>query len=155
MHTQRTWLSTPETISRMLACSIIFTLAVVAAVPASAQHKVDRKGAASKVMLDRVVSSHLSEINGKYKLIATETTYEPGGYTAEHHHAGPGIRYIISGELTFIEEGKTTVYKVGDYFYEAGNITNAAYNKSNSPVRVLIFEILPANWKGGSAMPPK
>ena len=44
-----------------------------------------------------------------------------GGYTAEHHHAGSGIRDIISGELTFIEEGKTTVYKVGDYFYEAGN----------------------------------
>ena len=155
MHTQGTWLNTVRTMPRILASTMIVALAVAAATPASAQQKVDRKGAASKVMLERVVSSHLTEINGKYKLQATETTYEPGGFTGEHHHVGPGIRFIVLGELTFVEEGKTTVYKTGDYFYEAGNITNAAYNKSSSPVRVLVFEILPADWKGGSAVPPK
>ena len=122
---------------------------------ASAQQKVDRKGSKSAMKLERVIAGHLTEINGKYKLQVTETTYEPGGYTGEHHHAGPGIRYIASGELTFIEEGKTTVYKAGDYFFEAGHITNAAYNKSNAPVRVIIFEIVPADWKGGTAIPPK
>jgi len=134
--------------------SIVLALVAATAVPASAQ-QVERKGSASTVKLERVISSHLTEVNGKYKLQATETTYEPGGFTGEHHHVGPGIRFIVSGELTFIEEGKTTVYKAGDYFYEAGNITNAAYNKSSAPVRVLIFELLPADWKGGSAVPPK
>lgn len=140
---------------RVSAYTMIFTLAVAAALPANAQQKVDRKGATSTVKLQQVASSHLTEINGKYKLVATETIYQPGGYTGEHHHVGPGIRYILSGELTFVEEGKTRVHKAGDYFYEAGNITNAAYNKSSSPVHVLIFEILPADWKGGSAVPPK
>lgn len=140
---------------RVFAYTMIFTLAMAATVPAFAQQTVDRKGAASTIKLQQVVSGHLTEINGKYKLQVTETTYEPGGYTGEHHHVGPGIRYVVSGELTFVEEGKTTVYRAGDYFYEAGNITNAAYNKSSSPVRVLIFEILPADWKGGSAVPPK
>jgi quercetin dioxygenase-like cupin family protein len=134
---------------------MIVAFAMAAAVPASAQQKVDRKGTSSTVKLQQVVSGHLTEINGKYKLQATESTYEPGGYTGEHQHVGPGIRYIVSGELTFVEEGKTTTYKAGDYFYEAGNITNAASNKSNSPVRVLVFEILPADLKGGSAVPPK
>lgn len=154
MHTQRTWLNTQETISRVLACSIIFTLAVAATVPASAQQKVDRKGAASKLMLEQVISSHLAPLNGKYKLQATETTYEPGGYTGLHDHVGPGIRYVLSGEISFVQEGKETIYKAGEYFYEAGNISNAVSNKASSPVRILIFEILPADWKGGSAVPP-
>ena len=121
----------------------------------SAQQQVERKGSASTVKLEWVMSSHLTELNAKYKLLVTETTYEPGGYTGEHHHVGPGIRFVASGELTFVQEGKTTTYKTGEYFYEAGNITNAAYNRSNSPVRIINFEILPADWKGGSAVPPK
>jgi hypothetical protein len=54
-------------------------------------------------------------------LQASEITSEPGGYTGEHHHVGPGIRYVASGTLTFEQEGKTTTYKTGDYVYEAGN----------------------------------
>lgn len=141
--------------SRVLTYTMFFTLAMAATAPVSAQQKVDRKGTSSTIKLEQVVVGHLTAINGKYKLQVTETTYESGGYTGEHHHVGPGIRYIVSGELTFVEEGKTRIYKAGDYFYEAGNITNAAFNKSGSPVRVLVFEILPADWKGGSAVPPK
>jgi len=132
---------------------MIFTIAAAAALPASAQ-QVDRKDAASKVMLEQVISSHLAALNGKYKLQATETTYQPGGYTALHDHVGPGIRHVLSGEISFVQEGKETIYKTGDYFYEAGNISNAVSNKGSSPVRILVFEILPAEWKGGSAVPP-
>lgn len=121
----------------------------------SAQQKVDRKGTASTVKLDQVISGYLTDLNGNYKLQVSEITYEPGGYTGEHHHVGPGIRFVASGELTFVQEGKTTTYKTGEYFYEAGDITNAAYNRSGSPVRIINFEILPADWKGGSAVPPK
>ena len=121
----------------------------------SAQQQVDRKGTASTVKLVGLMFGYLTDLNGKYKLQVSETTYEPGGYTGEHHHVGPGIRYVVSGELTFVEAGKTTTYKAGEYFYEVGNITNAAYNRTNAPVRIIIFEILPADWKGGSAVPPK
>jgi quercetin dioxygenase-like cupin family protein len=120
-----------------------------------AQQKVDRKGTASKVKLEQVVSGYLTDVNGKYKLQVTETTFEPGGYVSQHDHAGPGMRYVVSGELTLVQEGKATTYKAGEYFYEAGNIGNAASNKTKSPVRVIVFEILPADWKGGSAIPPK
>jgi len=122
---------------------------------ASAQQKVDRKGTSSAVKLEGMDLGYLSELKGKYKLSVTETTFEPGGYVSQHDHAGPGIRYIVSGELTFVGEGKTTTYKKGDYFYESGHTTNSASNKTKSPVRVIVFEILPADWKGGSAIPPK
>ncbi|KRT69172.1 MAG: cupin [candidate division NC10 bacterium CSP1-5] len=122
---------------------------------ASAQQQVDRKGVASIVKVDQVMSGYLTELNGKYKLIVTEITFEPGGNIAEHHHVGPGIRFVASGELTLVGEGKTRTYKTGEYFYESGDVTTAAYNKTTSPVRIINFEILPADWKGGSAVPPK
>jgi uncharacterized cupin superfamily protein len=71
-----------------------------------------------------------------------------------HHHAGPGIRSVVSGELTYIQGDKTTVYKPGDYFFESGAITHTAYNRGKVPVKVLNFEILPADWKGSSAIVP-
>jgi quercetin dioxygenase-like cupin family protein len=121
----------------------------------SAQQSVERKGVASAVKLEGENLGFLSDLNGKYKLVATQLTFEPGGYVGEHNHAGPGIRYVVSGEFTLVEQGKATVYKAGDYFFETGAITNRASNKGSSPAVLIIFEILPADWKGGSTVPPK
>ena len=121
----------------------------------SAQQKVERKGVASTVKLGEKNFGYLSELNGKYKLVATQTTVEPGGYVGDHQHVGPGIRYVAAGEWTFIEQGKTTTYKTGEYFYESGDRTNSAANKGGSPAVLITFEILPVDWKGGSAIPPK
>jgi quercetin dioxygenase-like cupin family protein len=142
-----------KTVPRLTLILCVMLLSVAGA--SSTQHQVDRKGTTSTVKLEQVVSGHLTDLNGKYKLQVTEITYEPGGYTGEHQHVGPGIRFVAAGELTFVQEGKTVTYKTGEYFYEAGDITNAAYNRSNAPVRIINFEILPADWKGGSAVPPK
>jgi quercetin dioxygenase-like cupin family protein len=121
----------------------------------SAQQTVERKGVASTVKLEEAVFGYLTELNGKYKLRVTETTFEPGGYVGKHHHVGPGIRFVASGEFTLVEHGKTRIYKAGDYYYETGNVTNSAHNKTSSPVVLITFEILPVDWKGGSAVPPK
>ena len=86
----------------------------------SAQQQVDRKGTASTVKLVGLMFGYLTDLNGKYKLQVSETTYEPGGYTGEHHHVGPGIRYVVSGELTFVEAGKTTTYKAASIFMKWG-----------------------------------
>jgi quercetin dioxygenase-like cupin family protein len=120
-----------------------------------AQQQVERKGVTSTVKLEGTDFGYLSQLNDKYKLRVTETIIEPGGYVGEHNHVGPGIRFLLSGELTFVEHGKTRTYKAGDYFYETGAITNRASNKGSSPVVNIIFEILPVDWKAGSAVPPK
>jgi quercetin dioxygenase-like cupin family protein len=121
----------------------------------SAQQQVERKGVASAVKLGGENFGFLSDLNGKYKLVVSQTTFEPGGYVGEHNHVGPGIRYVASGEITLVEEGKARIYKTGDYFYETGDITNSASNKGSLPAVLITFEILPADWKGGSAVPPK
>jgi quercetin dioxygenase-like cupin family protein len=88
-------------------------------------------------------------------ITATELTFAPGGYVGVHHHVGPGIRYIISGELTFTEGGQDTVYKAGEYYFETGNIVHTAHNKTNLPLRVLVVEILPKDWTAPAMIPPR
>src|SRR5947207_2805883 len=36
--------------------------------------------------------------------------WPPGAFLGVHHHVGPGVRYVLSGELTFTEGGKSTIY---------------------------------------------
>ena len=121
----------------------------------SAQQKVDLKGVTPTVKLEATDFGYLSDLKGKYKLRVTELVFEPGGSIGEHHHVGPGIRYVASGELTRVVGGKTLTYKAGEYWYTAGDTTSSGSNKTKSPARVINFEILPADLKGGSAIPPK
>ena len=86
----------------------------------AAQETVETRGVTSEIKVDEVVFGHLAELNGKFKLRATELTFAPDGYIGVHHHIGPGIRYVISGELTFAEGGQETVYKAGEYFLKQG-----------------------------------
>ncbi len=139
----------------LLLFAVLFPIAGYVVGYSSAQQQVERKGVTSTVKIEGTDFGYLSELNGKYKLRVTETIIEPGGYVGEHNHVGPGIRFVISGELTLVGEGKTRTYKAGDFYYETGaiTITDSASNKGST--RVIIFEILPADWKGGSGVPPK
>jgi quercetin dioxygenase-like cupin family protein len=121
----------------------------------AAQTKVESTGITGKVKIEEVISGHLAELNGKFRLRATEVTFAPGANLGPHHHAGPGIRYVLSGKLTFTQAGKATIYQAGDYFYESGNFVHTAQNKTSAPLRVLFIEILPADWAGPTVIPPK
>jgi quercetin dioxygenase-like cupin family protein len=80
---------------------------------------------------------------------------EPGGYVGEHHHAGPGIRQVTSGYMTYVLPDKTQVYGPGDFFFESGDVTHTAQNKTEAPMVHVLFEILPVELKGPSIMLPK
>ena len=121
----------------------------------AAQEVVETRGITSEVKIEEVTFGHLTELNGKFKLRATELTFAPDGYVGVHHHVGPGIRYVLSGELTFAEGGQETVYKAGDYFFETGNLAHTAQNKTNLPARVLIVEIVPKDWTAPALIVPR
>ena len=136
---------------------IVVAFAVLALVTSAAiageRAEVQKSAFTSRLLMEQVVAGHLSELNGRYKLRLTETVYEPGGWIGVHHHAGPGLRYVESGELTYVQAGRSVVYKAGDCFYETGAIQHTARNGGKTPVRLLNFELLPADWKGPSAFP--
>jgi len=116
---------------------------------------VERKDVDSKTKLESVVAGYLPELNGKYRLRVSELTFKPGGYVGEHHHLAPGMRIVTAGELTFVQGDKVTIYKPGDVFYEPGNVTHTAHNKTNAPVVLLSFEIVPIDLTGSTQVLPK
>ena len=137
-----------------------FTLLVLVAllggtVRLAAQETVETRSVTSAIKIDEVIFGHLTELNGRFKLRATELTFAPDGYIGVHHHIGPGIRYVISGELTFAEGGQETIYKAGEYYFETGNLAHTAQNKTNLPLRVLVVEILPKDWTAPAMIAPK
>jgi quercetin dioxygenase-like cupin family protein len=110
-------------------------------------------GVASTIKLESVISGYLAELNGKYKLRVSELTFEPNGYAGEHRHLAPGMRVVTAGELTLIQAGETAVYKAGDAFYEPGDQTHVAHNRTNRPVVILSFEVVPAELRGSTRIP--
>ncbi len=136
---------------RWIALSIaLLSLAACAAV-AEEHAEAQKNGFSSRLIMEKVVAGHLSELNGRFKLRLSENVFEPGGWIGVHHHAGPGFRYVVAGELTYRQRGRTTVYKPGDCFYETGALQHTGRNEGKTPVRLLSFEILPVDWKGSSA----
>jgi quercetin dioxygenase-like cupin family protein len=129
-----------------------FLLSSVAA-GLSVGDEVAKQGQISTIKLEHVVAGHLTDVNGKYKLRASEVSFAPGAFIGEHHNAGPGIRCVTAGELTYVQADKTTVYRAGDCFFVSGDISHAARNNGKVPVVVLNFELLPAGWSGASAIP--
>jgi quercetin dioxygenase-like cupin family protein len=118
------------------------------------QPTVDARGITSKVRIEEVVSGHPVELNGQFKLRATEATFAPGGQRGVHHHVGPGRRDVLSGQVTFTQGGQLTISRAGDDFYESGSIVHTARNDTTSPLRILFVEI-PADWSGPTVIPPR
>jgi quercetin dioxygenase-like cupin family protein len=135
--------------------ALLAPAAATAQTAASGPGKVDTKGLTAKIKFESVLSGYLGEINGKYKLRVTELVLEPGGYVGEHHHAGPGIRQVTSGYMTYVLPDKTVVYGPGDFFFESGDVNHTAQNKTDAPMVHVLFEVLPADHKGPSIMPVK
>ena len=95
---------------------LLFVFLLVTGNRTVAQQNVEARGITPSIKLEEVIYGHLRELNGKYKVRATELTFAPGAFLGAHHHVGPGIRYVLAGELQFTEGGQTTTYRAGDYF---------------------------------------
>ena len=71
-----------------------------------------------------------------------------GGIAHRHVHPGPGIRYLLRGELEIETEERTTVYGPGEPWFERGPDpvrARASARVETSFVRTLV---LPAEWSG-------
>jgi quercetin dioxygenase-like cupin family protein len=136
-----------------LALLLAGTLRVSAQQPA-ATPAVHMEGAKAAMKSEYPLVGFLTPLNGKVKMRATEVTFEPGGMVGDHLHAGPGIRYVTSGELTFVDQnGKESVARTGEYIFETGDQSIKAYNRGKVPAKMVVFELLPADWQGSGMVP--
>jgi hypothetical protein len=71
-----------------------------------------------------------------------------GGIAYRHTHPGPGIRYLLAGELRIESGGRSTDYGPGAAWFESGPepvLARASLHRETSFVRVLL---LPREWAG-------
>lgn len=74
--------------------------------------------------------------------------FPPGGIAYRHTHPGPGIRYLLFGELTIESGGETHTYGPGEPWFESGPepvLATASTTEESAFVRVLL---LPGEWAG-------
>jgi hypothetical protein len=72
---------------------LLFMILLSGVHPLAAQQHVEARGITSTVKLEEIIFGHLVELNGKYKLRATEVTFAPDAYLGVHHHVGPGMNW--------------------------------------------------------------
>lgn len=70
-------------------------------------------------------------------------TFPPKFKTPWHEHKGPGPRYILKGQLTVTEGGKTNTYGPGDVFWESG-LRMRVENTGEGEAELIIFELAPS-----------
>ena len=75
--------------------------------------------------------------------------FPPGGVAYRHVHPGPGIRYLLHGQLTIDRgDGEPHTHRAGEAWLEGAEdpvLATAAATENTAFVRVLL---LPAEWAG-------
>jgi quercetin dioxygenase-like cupin family protein len=74
--------------------------------------------------------------------------FEPGGIAYRHTHPGPGIRYLLFGEITIDSEGQRRTYGPGDAWFERGPDPVLAVTAADEPSAFVRVMLLPAEWAG-------
>jgi quercetin dioxygenase-like cupin family protein len=76
----------------------------------------------------------------------------PAGYKSpSHRHDGPGIRYVLDGEITiYWKDGTKRTYGPGDTYFEGPGENHpphdmSAANEGDTPVTVLIVDLHPGS----------
>ena len=141
---------------RVGVCLAVLVLPVTAVMLAQmpGHGRVEMQGMKAAMKFETSLDGYLAPLNGRFKLRATEVEIEPGGSVGEHLHAGPGIRAVIAGELTFVEEtGKEYRIPAGEYFYEGGDISLKVFNRGAQPAKMIVVEVLAGDWAGSAMMP--
>ena len=115
---------------------------------------VEMRGVSAAMKFEALLAGFLQPLNARLKLRASEIAFEPGGSLGDHLHVGPGIRLVLAGELTVTPSGAHAeqVVKSGEYFYEAGDQSFRVENRTPQPARLLVVELLPADWQGSAAV---
>jgi quercetin dioxygenase-like cupin family protein len=74
--------------------------------------------------------------------------FDPGGIAYRHTHPGPGIRYLLFGQITIDSEGAQHTYGPGQPWFERGPDPVLATTSADEPTAFVRVMLLPAEWAG-------
>jgi hypothetical protein len=71
-----------------------------------------------------------------------------GGVAYRHTHPGPGIRFLLGGELEIRTHGSSSFYGPGGAWFESGPDPVEAYASSHLETSFVRALVVPAEWAG-------
>jgi hypothetical protein len=71
-----------------------------------------------------------------------------GGIAHRHVHPGPGIRYLLAGEILIETGGRSTTYGAGEAWFESGPEPVVARSSDMNQTSFVRLLLLPAEWAG-------
>ncbi len=74
--------------------------------------------------------------------------FAPRGIAYRHTHPGPGIRCLLSGQITIDSEGQVTTYGPGQAWFERGPESVLATTSPSEPSAFARVLLLPAAYAG-------
>ncbi len=74
--------------------------------------------------------------------------FPKGGVAYLHTHPGPGIRYLLDGEIEIVTEGHAAFYGPGGAWFEAGPDPVRAVASAHLETSFVRVIVLPAAWRG-------
>ncbi len=88
------------------------------------------------------------DISSGWVVRCDRVVFPPEGVAFRHVHPGPGIRRLLSGELTIETDDGTHTYRAGEAWFEGAEfpvLATASASEETAFVRVLL---LPQEWEG-------
>ena len=74
--------------------------------------------------------------------------FEPGGIAYRHTHPGPGIRYLLYGQITIDSGGRVDTYGPGEAWFESGPDPVLATTSAHEPSAFARVLLLPVAYAG-------
>jgi quercetin dioxygenase-like cupin family protein len=119
----------------LLVCACTF----VAVVGLRAYGQMQLKAPLSVAMADMPVNL----AGGDYDIVNQLLDLMPGAYMREHHHGGPVIVMVISGELTVTDNKGTRVLTSGQSMSEEAAYVHAAANNGTTIAHLAVTYVIP------------
>jgi quercetin dioxygenase-like cupin family protein len=85
---------------------------------------------------------------GDWLMRLDRVDFQPGGIAYRHTHPGPGIRYLLFGQITIEAEGEQRTYGPGEPWFERGPDPVLATTSADEPSAFVRVMLLPAEWEG-------
>ena len=86
--------------------------------------------------------------SGEWLMRCDRVDFPRGAVAHRHVHPGPGIRRMLSGELTVTTAGLTTTHRAGDPWFESGPEPVYAVSSAREESAFVRVMLLPAEWAG-------
>lgn len=125
----------------IIRAGLIFAAGMLAGAAAFAAAPAAAPRMSAQVILNVVTD----ELRGKATNVRVHVdAWEPGSETGRHQHPGPGLLYILEGDVEELRDGGPRTLTAGQAVWTRGRTPHNVRNRTDRPARALAVHLDPA-----------